>query len=243
MTRQNATTRDNALQRIAAGERSSIVPFRVPESIINLGVTDMWDFRTGFSAENSPIVVPSIGNTQFNWRGTTAISSVYTAGKYRADLERSSSDYFLSNPQVRYFDAALTVFAWLKRESTSLLMSVLSNWETVGGNRCFVLRLTAANQGELVLSANGSNQALYTTTGTIDASNWVFLAATYNTTDRAKIYFNNAEQITTLTSGVNPATINSNANTGLMLGANTPSSPTSLFDGMIGICGFVLVSL
>lgn len=232
MTRGQATTRN------AATNRSGISPYRIPLAYRDLGITRLWDFRTGFNGTNNSKVENMVGSGRMFYRGGSALSSVYSSGKYQADLERTSNDYFATVPMTLTNGmSSVTFFAWIKQESTGINRHVMTQFETVGNQRGFQFRLISSDVMELVLSLNGTATTTYDTSTTLtDTASWHFLVATYDTTNRAQIYLDKALQPTSLISGSNPASINS-SQVAVLIGANTPSTPGNFFDGLIGICG------
>lgn len=212
--------------------------YRFPIDILNLGVTQYWDFRDGYSGNNSGKVQDMVDGIMANYRGTTALSSVYTANEYSADLERAASDYFMANDKALTNNVTSeTWFAWVKRESAGIANEIFTQWETTGNQRGFMFRFLVTDVMELALSSNGTVQALYDTTETLtDTTAWHFIVATYDTTNRGQFYVDKTIQTTTLTSGVAPASINSSP-VGVMIGARQPSVPAGFFDGKVGICG------
>lgn len=223
--------------------RTAISAFKVPIDFVDMGITHLWDFRTGKIGSNNNSVADLIGTANLNWRGTSALSSVYTSGEYSADLERGNSDYFSSNPLFLTNGAtAITLFAWIKQESAVLgqIRHMLSQWEGTSGNfRGFTFRIDNFNRMEMFLSSDGTlaNQASYTTSETLtDTTNWNFVLATYDTTNRGQIYLNNTLQTATLSVGSHPASIFS-SNVSVLVGANNPSVVANYMDGKIGICG------
>lgn len=218
--------------------RTAVSAFRVPTAFIDMGISSLWDFRTGKLGSNSKYVSDLIGNIGQNWLGTSALSSVYTSGEYSADLERTNSDYFSTNPvTLQNGTTNLSFFAWSKFESTATQRHFLTHWETAGNLRSFNSRLNASDQMEMNFSVNGTSQTTYTTTETLtDTTNWHFIVFTYDTTNRGQIYLDGVAQTTTLTAGSHPSSIFS-GNAPILIGANIPSTPANFFDGKIGICG------
>lgn len=238
MGRTQASARTQAAARTQASARSSTVPYRVPLQFKDLGVTRLWDFRTGFAGTNDAKAENMVGTGRMFFKGSTALSSVYAAGKYQADLERASSDFFATVPMVLTNGlTACTWFAWVKQESTGTNRHVLTQFETAGNQRGFQLRMITTDVMEVVLSLNGTASSTYDTSTTFtDTSAWHFLLATYDTTNRTQIYLDKILQPTSLVAGSNPASINSSP-VPVMIGANIPSAPVNFFDGLVGICG------
>lgn len=220
----------------AAG--TALSAFKVPIDFVGMGITNLWDFRTGKLGSNNSSVADLIGTANLNWRGTSALSSVYTSGEYSADLERSNNDHFASNPlTLNNGTTQLSFFAWFKVESITTLRHFLTHWDTVGNQRGFNSRLNATDQMEMNISVNGTSQSTYTTTETLtDTTNWHFILFSYDTVSRGQIFLDNVAQTTTLTAGSHPASIFS-GNVPVLIGANLPSAPANFFDGKIGICG------
>lgn len=238
MARTTATTRTVASARSSASARTAISAYRVPIDLLNIGVTHLWDWRTGFLGSNNVSVASMIGNIGVSYKGGTAIASVYTSGMYQIDLERSNSDAFVSNA-VKFINGAtaFTCFAWIKQESVSSARAIITHWETTGGQRRFMMRHIAANQYSLSLSENGSTQAVYDSDSSFsDTGSWHFIVMTYNTTNRCVMYRDNVVMPNSLTSGSHPASIFSGTEP-LLIGAQLPSAPTNFWDGNIGICG------
>lgn len=238
MARTTATARTVASTRSSASARTAISAYRVPVDLLNIGVTHLWDWRTGFIGSNNVSVASMIGNVGISYKGGTAISSVYTSGLYQIDLERSNSDAFVSNA-VKFINGAtaITCFAWIKHESVSSARAIMTHWETTAGQRRFMMRHIAANQYSLSLSENGSTQAVYDSDSAFsDTGTWRFIVMTYDTTNRCVMYRDNVTISNSLTSGSHPASIFSGTEP-LMIGAQLPSAPTNFWDGNIGICG------
>lgn len=223
--------------------RTAVTAFRVPTALIDMGITSLWDFRTGKLGSNNKYVSDLIGNIGQNWLGTSALSSVYTSGEYSADLERTNSDYFSTNAVTLLNGTTnISFFSWVKLESAvgGQIRHMLSQWESSTGNfRGFTFRVNDSHQMEMFFSSDGTlaNQAAYTTSETLtDTSNWHFIVGTYDTTNRGLIYLDSVLQTTSLSTGSHPASIFS-GNISVLIGANVPSAPTNFFDGKIGICG------
>lgn len=240
MARTVASSRTAASARSSSAARSNITSSRMPIELLDLGVTQMWDFRTGFDGTKQTLVVDVLGGgkSDLQFKGTTALSSVFTTGFYQADLEAGNSDYFRSsNVQLVDNTTALTLFAWIKLKNINVTRTILSQWETVGNRRGFSVRVNSSNKIDLLLSPTGGTLASYDTNDTLtDTSAWHFITAQYDTTNRAKFTIDLTVKANTLTSGTDPAGINSGANQ-IMVGGQIPSSPTNFFDGLVGICG------
>lgn len=220
----------------AVTARSNLSAFRLPYSLIDMGLTHIYDFRTGFLGANSRAVKDLRNKLDISWRGGTALSSVYTAGEYQADLERSSNDYFSSNAYSYGSMSALTYFAWIKRESTGAIHHILADWETAGNQRGSRLYLTG-DVFELSLSTNGTANTSYTSTESLlDTGSFHFIVVTYDTSNRCTMTLDGVDLTVSLTAGSHPATINSSG-VPKMIGANLPATPANFFDGIIGICG------
>lgn len=239
MARTGATARTAASARGAASARTTVGAYRVPIDLINLGVTHYWDFRTAKLGTNSASVVDPIGMLPMQYRGGTAISTVYVNGGYMADLERGSNDYFASSPiALSSGMTACTWFGWLKLESLGTVRHIITQWETSGNQRGFELRIQSNDTMELGLSVNGTSQTFYgSSTTLVDTTAWHFITATYDTTNRGQFTLDGAAQSTSLTSGSHPPTINS-SQVATTIGCNIPSAPANFFDGLIGIVGF-----
>lgn len=243
MARNVATTRSVASARPAATTRSAVTSYRVPSALYDLGITRLYDWRTGFDGSKRETVENMMGSGNLSFRGGTALSSIYTTGQYQVDLERTASnDYFTTNPMILTpAMTSITIFAWIKQESAvaSQIRSIITHWETTSNQRGFQFRVNGSNQMEIFFSSDGTiaNQAAYTTTETLtDTASWHFLAGTYDTTNRGKIYLDTVAQTASLSTGADPATINS-SQIALLIGANLPSAPSNFFDGLVGICG------
>lgn len=223
-----------------SSSRASAGVYRIPIAFFDMGLTYLWDFRTGFNGTNSRTVTGMISNCPMFYRGTTAIGSVYTAGGYSIDLERTNSDYLATNP-ISYGASitSMTYFAWIKRESTGAIHHIHADWETAGNQRGSRLYLNS-DTFEVSLSTNGTTNTSYTSTETLtDTTNWHFITATYDTTNRCQMRLDNSALTVTLTAGSHPANINS-SRIAKMIGANLPTTPANFFDGKIGICGVAI---
>lgn len=236
-----ARTAITSARTAIASARTAVASYRISEIYGDLGITHLWDWRTGYQGVNSTSVGNMLGNGIMEYAGTTAIGSVYTAGQYQADLESTNSDYFQTNPRfLRNGATAMTWFAWIKRESAGAIMTMMSQFETVGNRRGFVFTFLGNNTLRLSLSSAGTAATIadYTTTPTLaDTSAWHFIVATYDTTNRGQFNIDNSAATTTLTGGTDPASIFSPGSIGIMIGARIPSSPQTFFDGKVGICG------
>lgn len=241
MTRAVATTRTAASARSTALAHTAQIAYRVPIDILNLGVTQLWDFRTGYTGQKKASIQDMVGKFPMYWKGTTAVSSIYTTGFYQVNLERSNSDYFKSvaGPIV-WTGANMTLFMWVKRESIGSVQNLLTHWETTISQRGFKLQVLAANTIDMQMSNNGVTTCNYTTSATFtNTSAWHFIVFTYDTINRAVLYIDNVSVAMPLTAGTNPAIINGGP-VEILIGAQTPSTPTSFYDGLFGICGMAV---
>ena len=237
MARTVATTRTIASTRNIAAARTTIGAYRLPIDLIDLGVTHYWDFRTAKLGTNSRTVADLIGMYGAQFRGTSAIGSLYPTATYSADLERSNNDFFATSPLILQNGmTAISFFGWIKRESTGAIHHMISHWETSGNQRGARSYITS-DTFELALSNNGTATTTYTSTETLtDTASWHFYVMTYDTTNRCVITLDGVNLTTTLTSGSHPASINS-SNISILLGANVPSATANFFDGLFGISG------
>lgn len=243
MARTVATARTEAASRTGANARTAQSPSRIPIDLIDLGVTHFWDFRTGFSGANSTNVMGVLGAVGLDYLGGTSISSVYTAGEYSADLERTNTDYFRSG--MAKLNASgltttlITVFAWLKKESTANQVG-LAQWRPSGSQRGWQLRFTATNLANHFVSGNGTTVNGWTSDAAVLAdTNWHLHSFTYNASTTTMTMYQDTTVFTnTLTSGTAPATI-SVPNERVWVGAlaDVNDAPTIVFDGKVGMCG------
>ena len=217
--------------------RDALDVFRLPVSLIDLGLTCFWDFRTGKTGVNSPVVKDLRNKNDVGFRGTSSLSSVYTNGVYGADLERSLNDYF-SSKAMSYGSGftELTIAMAFKIETAGgLNRHMISHWDALTNQRGFLLRLDASDQVTLGLSNNGTSQSFYTSAETItDTADWHTVIATYDTTNRGQIYLDGVAMTVTLASGSHISSIFSGG-IPTLIGGVGPSSPGNYWDGMIGI--------
>lgn len=215
--------------------------FRVPYALWDLGVSHLWDFRTGYTGANSRNVKDLKDGVDMRYAGGSALSAVYTAGFYRADLERGNADYFVSRNVVLTNGAtAMTYFGFIKIETAgSVNRNILTQWEPSTNQRGFLFRVDNTDVISLVLSSNGTLQAVYSTSATLtDTAAMHSIIATYDTTNRAIIYVDGVAWSTSLISGSHPASIFS-PDIPLMIGASTPSAPAGYWDGYVGLNGII----
>lgn len=240
MPRTTATTRSAATTRTAASARSAIGAFHLPQALIDLGVSHLWDFRTAKLGTNDGRVIDLIGGLTMRFAGTSALSAVYPTATYSADLERNNSDYFKTMPKVLQNGAtAITVFMWVNRESISSVQQLFTQWETTGNMRSFKASVLASNLLDFQLSLDGTTTtAQYTTVESFtDSTNNHLLRFNYDLTNRCQIFVDEVAQTVGLT-GSHPASIFSGA-TPVLIGCQIPSAPANFWDGidmMVGIC-------
>lgn len=225
--------------------RTVIPSYRLPVDLLNLGVTNLWDFRTGFDGTNSATVQDMVGDRSINFTGSSPLSSVYTANSYFADLEAANADYF--NQKDRFVGSAITAFTiscWVLPETLTGQMALMSVLNGLNNQRTFSFQKSNANRAmRIIMSVNGSGTTgIYTTDSTtvIADGQLAFLAATYDGAGATmKIYLNGVESSGTVTSGV----ISTNmflSTTGMCIGATFDSAGAvqDNFDGKIGMCTF-----
>lgn len=154
MARAAATTRTPiATPRSAAAARSVATQFRIPVRLIDLGVTHLLSWRGGFAGSNPKTVQDDIGNISFVFGGASAISAVYNAGEYSADLELSNSDYFLGQMALLPDRTNFSMMSFVKRETDNNKNTIFSQWDELSGT-AFLWRYTGAGEME-VLTTDG----------------------------------------------------------------------------------------
>lgn len=239
--RTEATARTAAVARTGATARNVIGAYRYPVDFKDLGISHYWDFRTAKLGTNEARVQDLAGGLNMLFSGTTALATVYTNGGYQTDLERNNSDYYRTIARVLQNGmTAFTAFMWVNRESVSSVQNLLNHFETATANRSFKTTMLASNFLELQLSQDGTaSTGTYTTSETFTENvNYHFLRFNYDLTNRGQIFVDEVAQTVGM-SGSHPTSIFSGP-VPVLFGAQTPSAPTSHFDGLEGIVGICL---
>lgn len=249
--RTAASTRTAASARTSASVRTASPQFHMPVGILDLGITHFYSWRGGHAGANPRDVADEIGNLNVTYRGGSALSSVYSAGNYYADLELSSTDYFKSldtkiSPTAM---TAFTLFAWYKLEATNAGgMQLISCYRQSGTLRSWSLRYVGStgvpgypNAWRMFLTSDGSNATQYTKTTVGDHASdlgWHFVTYTY-APGGDTFYVDGVNVGADTTQGTLPASI-FNPTQGLDIGMLTASGggTSSPWDGRIGLCGF-----
>lgn len=230
----------NAVDRtVNASVRTNDPIYRLPVTFVSdLGVTNYWDFATGFTGTNDTAASDRVGVLTTDFVGATAIGSVYTPGEYSAQLVPANDDAFGTSGDVRLSASAITNISgihWIKRDSTGTRHAAISHFSSVvPTQRSFFVR-TQDNGGiEVILSSDGSAQNFIKSSETpADTLNWQALGWSFSASSLT-MYHNGLAL--TIESGVVPAQI-FNVATKLCLGAfiNAAGNPASELKGKLGI--------
>jgi len=221
--------------------RSNLGAYRVPYSFIDLGVTNLWDFRTGYMNTDSKTVADVIGSRDLDWYGGTAIGSVYTTNEYSALLAAASSDYF-RGPRGKPLGTLgqFSMIAFFRATTTGINQALFSLFDTVGNNRAFEFLFLSNNRLSLQLSSTGSSvTADYRATATTlsDTAVWHSYAFVFDGsgTPSITLYKDGAVIGSALNAGAIPATMY-NSLAPLAIGtAFVATVPTDFANGKIGI--------
>ena len=248
MARTAAAARTAAGARTAVSSRTAIAAYRFPVTLLDLGVTHLYDWRTGFIGTNNSRPVNLAGFLRLTYLGGSALSSVYTASEYSADLELTNTDYFQSS-SIKLSSSAIsniTVFAWFKSETLTNASSLVAQWRAAAGLRGFELRAqNTANSNKMTafLSTDGTAVTQYnSTTGVFTDTNWHFGAWSYAGGTTTMLMNGDGSALSsTLIAGSAPATI-LNPQQAVTVGAilNVGGSPINVADGKIGLCGLAV---
>ena len=224
--------------------RTTTPVYRVPLEIVNLGITNYWDFGTGYANLNSPIVADRIDNLDVQWRGSAAVGGAYTTGEFSADFEAANLDeVFTSNDKKLSASAitALTVFGWVKQETvgSGLVRNIISHWVGATNQRSFLIELDNLDKLRTFINSTGAAvNSTYTSDAAFSADlDWHFAVATFTASAAMSMYKDGVPFASSLTAGSNIASIFA-ATTTFEIGQNV--SLTRRFDGKIGICGIAV---
>lgn len=214
--------------------RTAISVYGVPFDLLDLGLTNLWDFRNGYTGANGtyiPAVVGGHGLNTINVNTATA----YTAGEYSIDLD-GINDYAITTSPINNSSStfnALSGFAWVKREVINANHQVFSQWQTIGNLRSWQLRLQSTNLMTVYLSSNGALVTQYdTTSAAITDTNWHHVGFTYDgSTTTVTTYVDGTSIANSLVSGSAPSSI-FRSSSGFAIGT---VGSAFFFNGKIGI--------
>lgn len=220
--------------------------YRLPFSLVDtFELFSYYDFRTGYVEENSHTVMDMISNRVLDYKGATALSSVYTPNEFSVDLELTNSDYFKSMQKKDDNDATsfslFTVFAWIKRESLAAIMAVIGRWKPVSPQRSWELKFAANNRLTFSTSAAGTGTGMtLLSTDTIEDQDWHFIAVTNNSvTGENFVYIDGGVAEFSYTTGAAAGAIfNADVETFIGSSQNAGGVAIQIYDGKIGICGY-----
>lgn len=174
-------------------------PIILPEvtagpATLTTGLRGYWhldEADTGDRADSSP----SGSNTLTNINGV----SWTTNGKIgnASDFERSNSQYLKieSNQAVGLnFSHSFTLVGWIKRESTSKDMIMVSKYDYGTNDRAYRFQLNSSNKLRLIVSPDGTYNSAYSAVGgasLTSTSSWYHVAAVFDAgAQRLKLYLN-----------------------------------------------------
>lgn len=247
MARTGATTRTASSTRTGAAARTSISPFRVPIDILDLGVTHLWDWRTGFTGANKNNVQASIGGPGVSGFNVN-LATIYTTGEYEVLLD-GVNDFFRSGDLKIASSAmtAFTMFGWYKMTATNTGgMQLLSQYKQISTQRAWSLRYigssdaTYPNSWRVFLSRDGQNATQYTVTTNAEYVTdlaWHFFIYTYTPTTDV-IYIDGTAVAKTVTQNAIPTSIHVPQQS-IDIGMLTPGGggSSAFWNGRIGLCG------
>ena len=204
----------------------------------DLGVTSLWDFRTGYTGDNSNFVMDMIGGQPVDNYG----AATYTAGEFSNDFD-GSSDYCMSEELGNDQGATLlTVFAWVNVDAFGAVAGILSRWSGLSNRRSWLLSVLTGGLIRFYTNINGAVSSTYLTTDADQSlvGNWKFITATFDggNTER-KIYVDGVEITASTDTGAVPANLVGSTDKGVSIGAwfDASDSTTGKFNGKIGVCG------
>jgi hypothetical protein len=150
------------------------------------------------------------------------------------DLELSSDQWLRADDSASLsITGAITLQAWIKRESTGAVQTILSKWNTTGNQRSYELRFMADDTIQVRLSDDGTASTSAATSDTIvDTSAFHHVAVSINVpagTYQFVIDGSNSQS----GSGLSTSIFNSTAKLGIGgedQGTDTPVNP---FDGLL----------
>lgn len=245
MTRSSAVRSELVQARANRSSATSLIAPRIPILASTFGITSYYDWREGYAGIGKTAAPDMFGGIDLAYLGGTAIGSVYTAGELSVDLEASSTDYFKSVSVNKYNSSttfgAITIFAWVKKESNGTAGSIMARWRPSGTQRSWQIRFTSGNVLQFYMSSNGSTTALQCdSTGAITDTNWHFITlVNQQSTSLLKLYVDGVSVPFTFTVGSTAVSIfNASVETWVGALAQSTNLPTIPFDGKIGICGF-----
>lgn len=237
--RSTVTSRSDAV-------RSSTIAYRIPEVFSSFGVSTIYDWREGYAGKISTAVTDPIGGKDLMYIGNTAITSVLGAGRYTADFEASVSDCFRTSKSYRVNSGnavtKMTLFAWVKRESSSASQSVMARFQNTGSLRSWRFRISNTSKFQIIASASGTASSLQIQTNSSidDSTTMQFLTFVSDTTSSTLLmYFNGVSQAYNFSLGSGPVNFfDAEIDTWVGAEPSATATPSVSFDGFIGMCGY-----
>lgn len=226
--------------------RTAVSQFRIPATLIDMGITNLISWRGGFENSDPTTVQDDIGNVPLVYSGSSGIANVYTTGEYSANLERGNSDYFASDRS--YLDVntnftALSGMVFFNAESLGANCDLASVFKVLGNQLSWDFLVLSNNRLALELSNNGSSVACdyrATSSTLTDTGVWHSYAFTFNGTT-IKFFKDGALIASAVTAGAIPASCwHSTAPLAIGAAFDAAGAPAQLADGKFGLVALAL---
>ena len=205
----------------------------------DLGVTSLWDFRTGYTGDNSNFVMDMIGGQSVDNYGTTS----YTSGEFSNDYN-GSTGYSLATrtPANETGMTEFTGFAWVKLDTTADTIGVMGRWRATGQASWLLSSVNSSGSNlnfRVFLSSDGT-ASTWTRTDTLPdvVTGWVFVTFVYDGAAQTVTYYIDGSAVSSVVNGTPPTSLHQSTKPN-SIGAwfNGSDVATGFVDGKIGVCG------